>query len=169
MSSLWTCKTTLSKTAQISSHIFSSHSKSVRCHLHPPPLDSKLKNAFQPQLSLYSSLTQKAIQTSHKMLSPPSTHPTKKRFGSVPTSRTKLLSNQLSTIPHLIAPICFHHADARQPTSPTLPPTTSYLAVKTLNHKLSCFTCILQQHFHNNAKLNSIMLHTPKPSFSFDK
>jgi len=75
--------------------------------------------------------------------------------------------NQLLTAkpsPCLTSPICFHQTDASRPPSPIVPPTIPYLAVKTLNYKLSCSTCILQHNFPKSGRLNSLTC-TPNPPF----
>lgn len=76
--------------------------------------------------------------------------------------------NQLLTTkpsPRMTAPICFHQTDASRPPSPTVLPTIPYVAVKTLNYKLSYSTCILQHHFPKSVRLNSLTLCTPNPPF----
>jgi hypothetical protein len=61
----------------------------------------------------------------------------------------------------------FHQTELPLPPSAITPPTTPYLAAKIVYHKLLFSTFNLQHHLASNAKLNSIIILTPKPPFVF--
>jgi hypothetical protein len=61
----------------------------------------------------------------------------------------------------------FHHAYANLPSIPILPPSSPYLAVKTIYHKQPFSPFNLQHHLPNNDTLNSLILLTHKLSSSF--
>ena len=96
-----------------------------------------------------------------------------KIFVSVPspTLRVRLSSNQRPTptpAPPLMLFRLFHQTEPPLPPSTILPPTSPYLATKTLyHHKLLGSSFNLQHYLPSNAKLNFLNLLTPNPPFSF--
>jgi len=87
-----------------------------------------------------------------------------------PTSRPTLVSNYRpppTPAPFLILIKLFHQTELNCPSSTIIPPTSLYRDAKTLYHKLLFSTLIRQHHLASNTKLNSLILRTAKPPFSF--
>ena len=139
----------------------SSQANTLRLHCHASPSSPHPRENISVTVSILLTTKSKSRLNYILKLYHQSTGPTKKEYEFLLLPLGQCCQQTTYPHPHQSHLWLFHQTELLRPPSSILPPTSPYLATRTLYHKLIFSTFNVQHYLPSKVKLNSLILCLP--------